>query len=424
MTLVYRVRTCHADCVSEITPVIPPRAYRLFDRGLVAGVAAGLAAHSRLPVWLIRAAFALACGWKLSGAIAYAMLWLVLPRLDPQQPVGLVAAERQGLRTVARRPAWLRMAGWLGALGWGLGVSWLISLYDTTVVGDYAGFVCVMGWGTGLVWLTRETTWPRWGKVVVAVAGVLLAWQALALIQIGLVGWLLRGMSDMDNQYFRVIPVAVGLAVAMCAVMVLPWLVRPARSDAARQAELVEQTRADMAAHLHDSVLQTLTLIQRSAADATQVSRLARRQEKELREWLYGEPDDEESVKAALKDVIAELEATYPVAVELVTVGDHDINVATDALVRAAREAMLNAAKHSGVSQIDTYAEIGADKAEVFVRDRGRGFEMGDIGDDRLGITRSIIGRMARYGGKVDIRSTPGEGTQIHLTMPLGQEES
>jgi signal transduction histidine kinase len=210
--------------------------------------------------------------------------------------------------------------------------------------------------------------------------------------------------------------------VVASLVVALPWILHPARSEEEKQAELIAETRADMAAHLHDSVLQTLAVIQKRAGDAKAVAQLARRQEKELREWLYGEHTDDESATSALKDVVAELEMTYPVEVELITVGDHDMTVEIDAVVRAAREAILNAAKHSGAPKIDVYAEVSGRRVDAFIRDRGRGFKMADIGEDRMGIRNSIIERMARYGGRVDVRSTPGEGTEIHLLMPLSEE--
>ena len=212
-------------------------------------------------------------------------------------------------------------------------------------------------------------------------------------------------------------------AMVACGIGFLPWLMHPERSEEDKQRELIAETRADIAAHLHDSVLQTLAVIQQST-DSKAVAQLARRQEKELREWLYLDQTEDESATTALKEVITELEATYPVAVELVTVGDHEMTVEIDAVVRAGREAILNAAKHSGADKIDVYAEISTDRAEVYVRDRGRGFKVEDIGDDRMGIRGSIIDRMTRYGGKVDVRSTLGEGTEIHLSMPLNQEGS
>jgi len=406
--------------VSETPTIRPPRAYRLIDRAILAGVAAGLGAHSRFQVWAIRLGFVVASVWKFSGAIAYAVLWLVLPSQDKTVPIGLVAAERQGLRASTARSRWPRVIGWVVVLPVGWGISRLIYLYDTSWLGHYSTGIYLIGWGIGLVWITHDTAWPRWGKALMMAGGILVAWSISIILEWDIL-YKQTGWSREVATLAAVVSVATVTTVA-CLVVALPWLVHPPRSVEDKQAELIAETRADMAAHLHDSVLQTLAVIQKQSDDAKTVAQLARRQERELRQWLYGEHIDDESAKAALQDIVAEVEAGYQVAVELVTVGDHEMVVQVDALVRAAREAVLNAAKHSGADKIDVYAEISPSLAEVFVRDRGRGFEMGDIGEDRMGIRRSIIGRMDRYGGKVDIRSTVGEGTEIHLSMPLDEK--
>jgi len=407
--------------VNETPGIKPPRAYRVLDRALVAGVAAGLSAHSRIPVWIFRMAFVVASFWKFSGAIAYAVMWVLMPKEEKQVPIGLVAAERQGLRAVARKPVWPRVIGWVGSCVVGLGIAYVVGLYDTSVLGTESIPICVVGIGIGVVWLSRETTWPRGAKIATVCLGVVCAWTAGALVQAhawaGLVLDVDAGTENLINTFF-----VAGTAMIACGVVLLPWVVHPARSEEEKQAELIAQTRADMASHLHDSVLQTLAVIQQRASDPKAVTGLARSQEKELREWLYGERLDGESAKSALRDVISEVEATYPVAVELVTVGDHEMTVEIDAVVRAAREAILNAAKHSGADKVDVYAEIRPERAEVFIRDRGRGFRMDDVDPQRMGIRRSIIDRMARYGGKVDIRSTPGEGTEVHVAMPMNEE--
>ncbi len=213
----------------------------------------------------------------------------------------------------------------------------------------------------------------------------------------------------------------VGVALCVFVVCAAPWLIHPARSSAG-DAELIAETRAEMAAHLHDSVLQTLAVIQKQADDATSVAHLARVQEKELRAYLYDDRLDDESFKSALRQIVAEIEGLYPVPIELVVVGDTHLNVELDALLSAAREAMVNAAKHSGADHIDVYSEVSEPAVEIFVRDRGQGFSMDDIDEDRLGLRRSVIGRMDRFGGKASIRSTLGEGTEIELTMPYEEE--
>lgn len=173
-----------------------------------------------------------------------------------------------------------------------------------------------------------------------------------------------------------------------------------------------------MAAHLHDSVLQTLALIQRQASDPRAVARLARRQERELRAWLYGEAEQAETLRAALLEAALEVEDDFPVTVECVTVGDDvPLTPALAELVKACREAMVNAAKHSGTPTVDVYAEVGEDLVEIFVRDRGRGFDPEGIADDRMGVRGSILDRMSRHHGAARIRSTPDRGTEVSLEM-------
>jgi signal transduction histidine kinase len=172
-----------------------------------------------------------------------------------------------------------------------------------------------------------------------------------------------------------------------------------------------------MAAHLHDSVLQTLALIQLQSDDPKAVQQLARRQERELRIWLYGEELPETTLKAALTAAAAEVEDERGVPVELVMVGDCETSDSVQALVRAAREAMVNAAKHSGSETIDVYAEVDEDSVEVFVRDRGRGFDVDAVAEDRMGVTGSIINRMSRHGGVATVRSHPGDGTEVRLEI-------
>ncbi|MDR0488094.1 MAG: PspC domain-containing protein [Propionibacteriaceae bacterium] len=413
--------------MSETGLVKAPSAFRVLDRALVAGVAAGLSAHSRIPVWVFRAVFVLASGWKFSGAFAYAMLWVMLPLEARTVPIGLVAAERSGKRPVVHKTRWRRFLGWIGAIGLGLGMAIVIGYYDTSRMGRDAIYICVLGLGIAFVWLTRETMWPRWGKTLVALTGVLIAWASGTVIVARIweeISGSITGYLDGYLGGYEMTAFVALAAMAACGVGFLPWIIHPQRTEEEKQAELIAQTRADMAAHLHDSVLQTLAVIQKQATDAKAVAQLARRQEKDLREWLYTDQAEEESVVTALKEVISELEAVYPVAVELVTVGDHEMTVEIDAIVRAAREAILNAAKHSGADKVDVYAEISGQRAEVFVRDRGQGFKVDAIGEDRMGIRRSIIDRMSSYGGHVDVRSTVGEGTEIRLSMPLDQEGS
>jgi len=209
------------------------------------------------------------------------------------------------------------------------------------------------------------------------------------------------------------------LALAGLAVVLAPWLHRSRNAlNQARAEKVRADARADMAAHLHDSVLQTLALIQRHADDPKAVQQLARRQERELRNWLYGDEAENTTFKAALVAAGTEVEDERGIPVEIVVVGDCETSDAVQALVRAAREAMVNAAKHSGADKIDVYAEVDDDTVEIFVRDRGAGFDLDAVGEDRMGVKGSIINRMERHGGAATVRSRPGNGTEVRLEIP------
>jgi len=195
------------------------------------------------------------------------------------------------------------------------------------------------------------------------------------------------------------------------------------QTDAARRlaedAEARAEEKSRVAAHLHDSVLQTLALIQRESADPTRVVGLARRQERELRDWLFGTAGLETAGLAdAIRRVAAEIEDSYRVKVEVVAVGEASLHPAAEALVGAAREAMINAAKHSGAGTFSVYVEADEKALRLFVRDRGVGFDPDAVARDRRGLHDSIARRVAQVGGTSEIRSTPGQGTEIRLEVP------
>ena len=180
-----------------------------------------------------------------------------------------------------------------------------------------------------------------------------------------------------------------------------------------------------MAAHLHDSVLQTLALIQRQSTDPAVVSQLARTQERELRMWLFDDIDPERAtLKSALQTVVAEVEDNLRVPIELVVVGDVDVDESVRPMVAASREAIVNAARHSEAGRVDVFTEVGEHSIEVFVRDRGVGFVPDDVPHDRQGLRGSVIDRMQRHGGQATVRSAPGEGTEVRLVMPRGLRTS
>jgi signal transduction histidine kinase len=213
---------------------------------------------------------------------------------------------------------------------------------------------------------------------------------------------------------------AVAIVGTMLGLLFGPWFVRLIRSLASeRAARIREQERAELAAHLHDSVLQTLALIQKRAGDPREVAGLARRQERELRNWLHERPamSGEDTLAVALGRAAAEVEELHHVPIEVVTVGDRPLNQELEAMVQAAREAMANAAKFAGADRVDLYAEVDAERVEMYVRDRGIGFDPVTIPPDRRGVRDSIIGRMERHHGRATVHSTPGEGTEVELVM-------
>jgi signal transduction histidine kinase len=220
--------------------------------------------------------------------------------------------------------------------------------------------------------------------------------------------------------------VALLVVVAGLALTFAPWWRRLARELAEERRERIRsQERAELAAHLHDSVLQTLALIQRQD-DSEEMVKLARRQERELRAWLYGGGVESAAttVAGAMARARTEVEDRYGVRIEVVSVGDAPLDERLEALVKAAREAMTNAARLSGASEIAVYLEVDDERATAFVRDRGAGFDLDAVPPDRKGIAESIVGRMHRYGGAATIRTTPGEGTDVELSLPLAPEPS
>jgi signal transduction histidine kinase len=210
------------------------------------------------------------------------------------------------------------------------------------------------------------------------------------------------------------------VVVLLAAGLILaPWWLRLVRGLAAERAERIRsQERAEVAAHLHDSVLQTLALMQKRAEDPREVAALARRQERELRAWLngtVGEPAD--TVARALEAIAADVEAAHGVTIDVVAVGDAPLDASTQALVAAAREALVNAAKFAGAAPISVYAEVEDGRVQAFVRDRGPGFDPAAVPADRRGLRESIVGRMERHGGRASVHAAPGAGTEVELVV-------
>ena len=214
------------------------------------------------------------------------------------------------------------------------------------------------------------------------------------------------------------------LVIAAIVLALGPWWLRIARDLALeRQAKARAEERVDIAARVHDSVLQTLALIQRRADDPQKVVQLARLQERELRSWLFegrspDDADEELTVADGVRQIQQDVESRYGVPVEAVTVGDCDLDENLSALLAAAREATVNAAKWSGASVISLFAEVEPAEVSIVVRDRGKGFDPESVPEDRKGLAESVHGRMTRRGGTATVTSAPGEGTKVTLKMP------
>jgi signal transduction histidine kinase len=209
------------------------------------------------------------------------------------------------------------------------------------------------------------------------------------------------------------------------ALITGPFWLRMGRDLARERRERIRsEERAEFAAHLHDSVLQTLALIQRNADDPRAIVTMARRQERELRGWLFENDQDQtgaDTLAAALTRAGEEVEGLHGISIDVVAVGDLPLDERLRALVAAAREAMVNAAKWSGDEAVSVYAEVRDGEASVFVRDWGAGFDLDRVAPDRHGVRESIVDRMARHGGRAVVRTTPGEGTEVELRMaPVG----
>jgi len=211
------------------------------------------------------------------------------------------------------------------------------------------------------------------------------------------------------------------VAIVALGLILAPFWWRLGNALAAERAERIRsQERAEVAAHLHDSVLQTLALVQQRADDPKTVATLARRQERELRDWLRGRPPtaERESFSAALEAAAEEVEEAHGVRIDVVAVGDHPLDERAEALVAAAREALTNAAKFAGdAGPVSAYAEASPRRVQVFVRDRGPGFALDAVPPDRRGVRESIVGRMARHGGTATLHTAPGQGTEVELTL-------
>jgi signal transduction histidine kinase/phage shock protein PspC (stress-responsive transcriptional regulator) len=372
---------------------------------MVLGVCGGLGEALGVDPVLLRLGFAAAVPLGGIGVAAYVMTAALMGAPPPGEAVA--------------RPRRRQLAGLAILLGVGLltlGAGGLLLPIDVLAP---SALLLV---GLGLAWRQAATAGargegPGWARPL-----VLDALRALAAIALLIGGALLFLEQGTDITAAAASAIAAAVVAAGIGLLVGPRLRRAqALAGEERRERIRTEERALMAARLHDSVLQTLALIQRSE-DARGAQRLARRQERELRAWLYGgeEPDAPATFAGALRRAIEDIEARYDVAVELVQPSDAPLDEDLEALVDAGREAVVNAAKHAGVGSISVLARATDREASVFVRDRGRGFDRAAVPRDRAGVRESIEARMARHGGRAAIHTAPGEGTEVELTLPRG----
>ena len=394
--------------------------------GWLGGVCAGIGRHYGVDVALVRLAFVVAAAAGGFGVAFYLLAWLVIPAGDApagrrRLPTGRGAVEvalgtglllLSALLTMRALGIWFSDAiAWPvvlvasgGALIWRQAVASPAEAVEDRPPSDALSRPEEAAAPTGARLERRFLSLSRTGLGIVLVVAA-----AVAFLQsTGALG----AIRD-------VLLAAIAVAVVL-AVIFAPWILRLVRSLTAERAQRIrQQERAEMAAHLHDSVLQTLALVQRRADEPGEVAALARRQERELRAWLANRPaaGAEARLASALEAVAADVEERHGVPVEVVTVGDRELDAAGEAVVAATREAMTNAAKFGGGSTVDVYAESTDGRLQVFVRDRGPGFDPDAVPADRRGLRESIVGRMERHGGRATITSAPGAGTEVELLL-------
>jgi signal transduction histidine kinase len=358
------------------------------------------------------------------GLVVYVAAWLILPFEGEQTTIAAKAmSDRRGAAiTLALVPALVAVlllnsafdVGFVGTLAWPffLSLAGLILVYrnaddeERDFLQQALDPVVVIGAGT------RRSRQVFASRLVLGT--VLLGGGAVALV-----------LGHPKRSALRPLG-GVVLVVAAIVVLCGPWWLRLARELAGeRQARARAEERAEMATRVHDSVLQTLAMIQRSAGQPLKVAQLARRQERELRSWLFeGRPPGSfgeggpSTLAAGVELIEQEVESSHDVAVDAVTVGDCALDDDLRALLLAGKEATVNAAKWSGAPTVSLFVEVEPVRVSMFVRDRGIGFEPEAVASDRRGISESMRARMARRGGTVTIRSAPGAGTEVELSVP------
>jgi signal transduction histidine kinase len=385
---------------------------------VVGGVAAGLGRRLGVDPMLVRIAFVVLALAGGAGVLAYGALWVFTDVGDQRHEGG--PPRRSGQQAVA-----------LGLIVLGL----LLLLRQAGLwFGDALVWpVALAALGSAIVWArSDDADRDRWSQAAARLPrGPLQAASdppaspvrvviGTVLVAAGVGGFLaanegLRALTDLG--------LAVLAALGGFLLLFGPWLWRLVEQLGAERRERIRhEERAELAAHLHDSVLQTLALIQRSSDQPRRMVALARRQERELRSWLYGQDGAGDlTLGEAVEEVAEEVEAIHDLSVEVVVVGDAAVDDRLRALLAATREACVNAAKHADVDEVAVYVEVEPQTVTAFVRDRGRGFDPTTVPADRRGLRESIRGRLERHGGHARVRSAPGEGTEIELCVPTAR---
>lgn len=415
------------------------------DDRLVAGVCAGLARWLGVDPVVLRVVFVVLALSGGSGVVAYAVLWLLMP----DERGGALAGRRRRDRAVERgagprrtessrrardgRASWERSQRVVALVLLVLG--FLLLLRELGLwVGDRLVWPAVLaGAGLALAWPDAAPEEPPWRPFTDKITGrrrepELAAGGRLSLVRVGLgllavvAGAVVFAAANADLDALGDALLAAALTVVGVLLIFGPWGWRLGRDLVAeRRRRIRMEERAEMAARVHDSVLQTLALIQQQSDDPAETARLARRQERELRRWLFDDAGARPgTVKAAVAALVSEVEELFPVEVDAVVVGDGPLEAGTEALLAAAKEALVNAGKFSGEATVSLYVEVEPSEVTAFVRDRGVGFEPAVVPSDRRGLVESIRGRMERHEGSAEIRSAPGEGTEVELWVSRG----
>ncbi len=382
--------------------VVRPPLVRPHSGRLLAGVAVGTAAHLRQDPLIVRVAFAVLATAGV-GVVAYALLWLMMPVAAPgtQDPTPVIGPRPTGKRQ------------WLGLIVMAFVAVVVLGQLSTWGGGEVVLPLVLVAAGMAVIWRQLDTDrtlalpgvrWALAGGAAVAAGGVVLLLATTGQL------------ADARDGFAATLVILTGLVLASAPL----WRRLLDSRSQERSARIRSEERAAVAAHLHDSVLQTLALIQRHSDEPQAVSRLARSQERELRAWLYDPKVVREGGTWAglVAGMVAEVESDHSLIVDPVVVGDAPVDDALAGLGAATREALVNAAKHSGATAADLYTEVTPERVSVFVRDRGKGFDPATVSDDRRGLRDSVYGRLTRLGGTAEIRSAAGEGTEVELVLP------